>query len=96
MRALLCSPVSRSWAALLFVPVSLASARLSHVRRRCLSAFSFEVPRENFRVLHGPSASAIASAPTCEAPLRLCGLCIGAFVLISRASLLSERCRVRP
>eukprot|EP00439_Symbiodinium_sp_Y106_P079128 s46_g17.t2 len=26
------------------------------------------VPRENFRVLHGPSASAIASAPTCEVP----------------------------
>ncbi|CAE7367140.1 unnamed protein product [Symbiodinium pilosum] len=26
------------------------------------------VPRENFRVLHGPSASAIASAPSCEVP----------------------------
>ncbi|CAE7440294.1 unnamed protein product [Symbiodinium natans] len=26
------------------------------------------VPRENFRVLHGPSASAIASAPACEVP----------------------------
>ena len=98
VRALLCcpachlSPVSQLGGTALRAGV----LRLSPSRQP-FSAFSLKVrdkvPRENFRVLHGPSASAIASAPSCEA---LCGAREASERRPPSSPLLSERCRARP